>query len=809
MLVPVVFILQRVWVIWPMGWVHSARWALLIAIPLLSGLSYRQAHRRASQETLSPCWRRWIFILMPLSLLPLGAVASLLADVLPPGLVSNVLFFLPVLIATVVINRAIAGIPSTAADEASTRRWAWRILGGTMLFFMGVGCYLSATTGEHAGDEGYYLIQARSLFQDGDLDLKNNLIQQGVDFLPDIDHNAFKREMAPAKADMESAHIAPNCLGGHWYSWHSFGLPLLLAPFWPGGMPLRQLLLGLISGAGCAGMLLLGRRLGASLRSSLVAVLLFAGSVYWTIYSVRSIPEVLGASLLIWVFWGIAAQQDKPWVSLWVTAACLIYLPFAHLRFLPPGLMGFGLYGLAGLCAGGSWGRKVFRLAVFFIVCLAGAAVFFSVQQQMFASGSSYPIQGVLFSYPLGAWAILVDAYSVTAVLPLFMWMAGAGMVLVATDRETRWFVLGIGATFVACLLAASTNTSYMGGSTVPGRYALAVVPLLIPVTARMLDRASHAARGWFVFLGMVSIALLVVTLVRLPSFGRDFVMPVAAVSGHPLLQGLFNPHSSFLFDPPWTGWVTSVYVAAGVGVTLVMLLTPRRKARLLAVLAVMVAAGIVGHRARANREARSDYDPGRMAGALSKLNLDRALVFRKEASGAMPLFQASCFVFPDVRNPQRRPSVTTQDLGERSVGETLSQPRIEANDWAGRGFRWTTLTAPISPARGKKLVHVGGRMEGTAGLVLAIREGSHTLFEGPLPSENGRIGSEVEISCRGKSGHLYVLVRLEQGEGVFRLDELYWSPYSARLLQSASLQLPDRRIRSQESEAGIREKDK
>jgi hypothetical protein len=99
--------------------------------------------------------------------------------------------------------------------------------------------------------------------------------------------------------------------------------------------------------------------------------------------------------------------------------------------------------------------------------------------------------------------------------------------------------------------------------------------------------------------------------------------------------------------------------------------------------------------------------------------------------------------------------------------------------------------------------------MEGTAGLVLAIREGSHTLFEGPLPSENGRIGSEVEISCRGKSGHLYVLVRLEQGEGVFRLDELYWSPYSARLLQSASLQLPDRRIRSQESEAGIREKDK
>ncbi len=787
MVEPAVFVLQQEWIIWPRGWWHAFRWPLLVAVFLLSGLSYRLARRAALDVALTPDWRRWIHILTPFSLLPLGAGISLSADFLPLGLVSNGLFFLPVWILSVVICRAVTAVPGGPADGATTRRWAWWLLAGTTLFFAGIGCYVSATTGEHVGDEGHYLIQAESLFKDHDLDIKNNFAAEEADL---------------AKVGLPSLHIAPNCRGGHWYSWHPFGLSVLLAPFWPGGMPVRQLILGVISGVACAGMFLLGCRLGAGRRASLGAVLLFSGSVYWTVYSVRSLPEVLGAALLIWVFWAIAAQKDKPWISLWVAAACCIYLPFAHMRFLPLGLMGFGLYGLAGLCATGPWGRKVVRLAVFSLVCLAGATVYMAIQRQMFAGGASYSVEDVLFSYPLGAWAVLADARGVIAVLPLFMWLAAAWIAGMMSDRETRWFLLGIGAAFVACLLTSSTNTGYVGGASVPGRYALVVVPLLIPVAARMLDRATPQARWWFVFLGLISSAVLVVTLVRLPLIGRSFIWPVPAISSHPLLLKLFSPHSTFVYDQSWTCWVTSMYAVTGIGLTTMLLLLPGgRKGLSLLALVVILATGVIAHCALA--KPAEPYDADVVASELLKRDLDRALVIRRDTSRATPLFEVSRHVFRDVRNPQRRPIVTTQDLGVRRVDQMLSQPRIEVNDWADRGFRWTTLTAPIDPPRGRKLIRVGGRIEGAATVVLAIREGGHTLFEGPLPVEKGQVGIDLDVPCRGKSGHLYILVRLENGEGIFYLDELYWSPYNGRMLKADNLQLPAGRVQGRNPETG------
>jgi hypothetical protein len=407
-------------------------------------------------------------------------------------------------------------------------------------------------------------------------------------------------------------------------------------------------------------------------------------------------------------------------------------------------------------------------------------------------------VDEVLFTYPLGAWAILADARGVMAVLPLFIWLAAAWIAWVITDRENRWFALGVGATFLACLLTSCTNICYVGGSSVPGRYALVVVPLLIPAAALMLDRVSRPARWWFVFLGMISVAILVALLIRLPSIGRDFVLPGPAISGHPLLMALFNPYSTFVYEAPWTCWVTSLYVAAGIGLTTVILLLPAGRKRLpLLAMAVIVATGVIGHRALA-KQALRPYDADLVASELLKLDLDRATVIRRESSRAVPLFEVSRHVFRDVRNPQRRPIVTTQDLGARRVDQTLSQPRIEVNDWADRGFRWTTLTAPIDPPRGRKLIHVSGRVEGAATIVLAIREGGHTLFEGPLPAEKGLAGIDLDLSCRGKSGHLYILVRLEKGDGVFYLDDLYWSPYSDRMLKATNLQLPAGRVQGQ-----------
>ncbi len=774
---PPLLVLQQTLVIWPNGCLREGRWLLLASILLLSGGSFRLLHQAAFTDTLTPRWRIWSRTLGPLTLLPLGAVAALLADQLPLVVVSNVLFFLPVGVAAMVVSRLIDGAQSAVPGVVRTRRWAWGILAGATVFFTALGIYLSTFAGEHMGDEGHYIIQAESLYCDGDLDIKNNELEPGKDL---------------ATVDLTYMHICDRSKDGHWYSWHPYGISVLLAPFWPGGMPLRQFILALMSAIGCVGMFLLSRRLGASVRSSLLALLFFCGSSYWALYSVRSLPEVLGATLLVWVFWAIAAQKEKPWVAVCVAAACCVYLPFAHFRFLPLSLMGFGLYGLFGLCATGSWGRKLSRLTAFTLLCLAGAAVYAEIQYKMFSSGASYSVSEVLFSYPLGAWAALADSRGVTAVLPVFMWMAAAWVVWLGVDKEHRWFALGIGATFAACLLTSCTNPCYTGGASVPGRYVLVVVPLLVPVAACMLDRASPLARGWFVFLGLISIAYLVVILGRLPDLGRSFVLPAQAVSHYELLRGLFIPHAQFISGTAEQCWTTSIYVGAGFLFTVLLLVCPScRKPVSMAAFAVVLAAGMMAHRSAAGIEV-SPYDAGFAAAELSKLDLDQAVVTRKDVTQRAALFKLSRMGFPDVRNPERRAMVTTKDLGERCVGQVLSQPRIEDNDWAGRRFHWTTLTAPFSVPQGQVAIHVRGRMIGTAAVVIAIRKGNHTLFEGPLPVHGGIVEGDFSASVRGQRGYVYLLVRLDSGDGEFRLEDLYWSPYSDRMLRDANLQLPE-----------------
>jgi len=131
------------------------------------------------------------------------------------------------------------------------------------------------------------LTQAKSLFYDHDLDIKNNLMEE---MRPEERETLVSRRA--------NFHIVPNSRNKHWYSWHPYGLPLIAAPFWKGGLTARHLILSLIAALGCLGSFLLCRRSGAGISGSLMAVFAMGGSVYWSLYSARFLPEVLGATLL-------------------------------------------------------------------------------------------------------------------------------------------------------------------------------------------------------------------------------------------------------------------------------------------------------------------------------------------------------------------------------------------------------------------------------------------------------------------------------------------------------------------------------
>src|ERR671938_156681 len=70
-----------------------------------------------------------------------------------------------------------------------------------------------------SGDEPNYAIMTESLIEDGDFDIKNNFQSKkyinrfyGEELEPHINHRYFQNSSR------------------HWYSVHSFGLPLLIAP---------------------------------------------------------------------------------------------------------------------------------------------------------------------------------------------------------------------------------------------------------------------------------------------------------------------------------------------------------------------------------------------------------------------------------------------------------------------------------------------------------------------------------------------------------------------------------------------------
>ncbi|HBA84289.1 MAG TPA: hypothetical protein DCZ95_09375 [Verrucomicrobia bacterium] len=717
----------------------------------------------------------WAHRLKPLALLPWVGIALLFSDRLGAAVSSNVLFFGPLLVAAGIVNRWL-GSPAPSSSHQPGARPALILFVVCAILYSIMGIYFSSTVGEHAGDEAHYLIQAESLFQDGDLETNNQL------------------EPLPSQADDRRAklsymHMVENPATGKIHSYHPWGLALLAAPFWAGGLIVRQILLALMAAAGCAGMFLLCRRTGAGQSSSLIATGSLALSFFWAIYSIRFLPEVLGAALLVWTFWAIAAQKDKPWSSLAVATVCCAYLPYLHTRFIPPALMGIGFYGLAGLFGNERWPRKILRLGLLSTICLGALLALTFLQNRLYGSGP-YAVGSILFQHPAAAWAIFYDSQGLLSTLPVFAWYAGAALLWWATDRSHRFMASALSLTFLAVLLTSCTNAAALGGACVPGRYLLVAMPLLLPGAAYALERASPIARLWFYFLAGISAAMLLLTLVDLPEIGRAFNLPHQRLMEHPLFNGLFNPLASYIYP---RDAAATLFASIFTGVTLLatfLLLWLPSKRRLLSValLGLILAAGVAAHHHESFHLALS---------RVARLwDLRHAAFQRRPDSAPMALFNVSRQVFRDTLN---RPTLTTRDLGAARRGNLYSQPRLGNNDWAGRDVGWLTLTAPFSPPAGHLALRMMGAQTGDSQTIIAIRQGSRLLYEGKPPVASGHLDATWLLPVDDSLGDLYVLARLD-GEGEFKLEQMYYSPCPPALLREARLYLPKETIIVEES---------
>lgn len=483
---------------------------------------------------------------------------------MPPALRAGTLFYLPILMAASLL---LPGIYRAAPllERAASSFPAWAGIGLLTVFFALAGLYWTWAIGEHSGDEGHYLIQAVSLHEDGDLDIRNNLADEiGAEKVAELGRDIF--------------HVSPFSRGDHWHSFHPAGLPILLAPFVKGGSVARHLMLGLIAALAAYAVWRLCRRSGASVAASSFAGAGFFGSLYAIVYAARCLPEMLGAGLIAWLCWCVIAQADFPWRSAVLGGICCAFLPWVHLRFYPAALFGILCYGIAAARAPEPLPRKLSRLGIFLAIGLGGILIYRHIQSLMYEGGSAYAVDEVLFSYPPGLWRVFTHELGLLNVFPLAIGLIAAAIAWPFLIPARRWTGLFLAAMFGVVWLTSCGGSNYFGGATLGGRFLLAVVPPLLPAGAVLWDRASGPTRWWLLLLALISIGLGILELIYLPQLGRDFAYPYRALPVvAPLLAGLPTPFCS----------ITHIVIVGAL--TLGAFVLPRRLAILAVSLIVLI----------------------------------------------------------------------------------------------------------------------------------------------------------------------------------------------------------------------------
>ncbi|MBN2753628.1 MAG: hypothetical protein JXR81_02050 [Candidatus Goldbacteria bacterium] len=202
-----------------------------------------------------------------------------------------------------------------------------KIFASFFIFFAAVTSYVTFAY-PPTGDEPHYLLIARSIVFDFDVDLKNN-----------YENDASYRDFYPAFLEYENIHNTPGSGGKGLYSLHSIGLPLLISPFlFIGGRFVVQffmnflaalcvmLLYSLISSSEISGKKsilfasLFGAVLPFSVNASLVLTEIPAALI--VLYCLRNLMHRKGFGILF--FAGIAFL---PWLhSKYVILSVILYI---------------------------------------------------------------------------------------------------------------------------------------------------------------------------------------------------------------------------------------------------------------------------------------------------------------------------------------------------------------------------------------------------------------------------------------------------------------------------------------------------
>lgn len=342
---------------------------------------------------------------------------------------------------------------------------AWPVFLAAAGFFLLVGLWYTSRL-RVSGDEPHYLVMARSLWREGDLDLRDNYARE--DWREDT--------LGP----VEPHYGAPR-RDGRPFPAHSPGLPLLLAPVDAmGGRRACVIVLALLAAWLIVEVRALALRGTGDASAATLAAAVAAGPplAAYAFHVYTEVPSALAIALALRLMAPAAGLRDAVFGALAAAA-----LPWLHVKMIPAAAA-LGLVGLLRL-------RDRARLA-FLVTALVMAGAFMSYYAAIFGAASPLAIYGGLPQDATGSpgratFGLLLDGSSgLLPHAPAFL-IALAGLVSLARRPSwSAWPQVLVGA---AVLLPVLPWRMWWGGLCPPARFLVPLVPLLALA-------AAHAARG-------------------------------------------------------------------------------------------------------------------------------------------------------------------------------------------------------------------------------------------------------------------------------------------------------------------------
>ncbi len=395
----------------------------------------------------------------------------------------------------------------------------------SLLVFFASGYHINETTGYHSGDEGHYLTMAKSMAEDFDLDIRNQI-------------PGYTPEMRAR------VHISPHSTKGYGYSWHPPGLSVAFAPFFRihenhrSGK--RGALFALyIMGAFLAGQVYLAARDASGSKNTgvFVSAVMMLSSPMW-IYSIRAYPMMPGALTILYCWRHLGKIEVLSAHRFALFNLLLAWMVWLHDTFIPAyGILVFVLF----IC----WMKRFKNKKLFAVFFLQAFNVLtFVVFRFRWFGADFFGQHGGLFNFWPGIFATWFDFFRGMIFHSPVHFLAFVLLCAYAVRRRDPQSLLLLLLYLSVYIPSTSAATHWTGGASHPGRRLAPCIPLAGAALAYFTAKIRKLSFRWLViFSGAVSAGFMAYFILFNP---YGFTRPLSALVTY---LGIFRPLDFHLPD--------------------------------------------------------------------------------------------------------------------------------------------------------------------------------------------------------------------------------------------------------------------